>query len=68
MRRFEGSLARKLDFGEITVTGVQAGNLRGWLRLAAARRADHLNPEKYRLLDHRRRQAQIRARRALDLR
>lgn len=67
MPRFDGSLARTLDFGETTTTAgpVYAGGRAG-LRLALPggilRGAD-----KYKVLDGRRRQAQIKARRALDL-
>ena len=65
MTGFEGTLARKLDFGElpaqVTATGGRAG-----LRLAPGR-SGLAGPEKYRVLDLRRRRAQIRARRLLDL-
>jgi hypothetical protein len=67
MSRFDGSLARTLDFGETTTTAepVCAGGRAG-LRLALPggilRGAD-----KYKVLERRRRQAQIKARRVLDL-
>jgi hypothetical protein len=64
MSRVDGSLARKLDFGEMTTTAFQhgcgplrlalsSGGLRGW--------------DKYKVLEDRRHQAQIKARRLLDL-
>ena len=67
MSGFEGSLALKLDFGDsparVTSTG---GRGRAGLRLAGG--ADRLTgPDKYRVLDARRRRAQIRARHLLDL-
>ena len=67
MSGFEGSLALKLDFGDsparVTSTG---GRGRAGLRLAAG--ADQLiGPDKYRVLDTRRRRAQIRARHLLNL-
>jgi hypothetical protein len=59
MRR--NAVALRLDFGEITAWGVRRG-----LRLATP--AGPLRgPEKYRLLDLKRRRAQIRARRVLEL-
>lgn len=63
MARFDDATARQLDFGE---TGVPVG-------LAALTRSLRLasrglrGPDKYRLLEHRRRQAQIRARRTVVL-
>jgi hypothetical protein len=67
MSGFEGSLALKLDFGDspakVTSTG---GRGRAGLRLADG--TDQLaGPDKYRVLDARRRRAQIRARHLLDL-
>ncbi len=66
MSRFDGSLARSLDFGEVTTPRPVVNGGRSGLRLALAggilRGAD-----KYKVLERRRRQAQIRARRALDL-
>lgn len=65
MPRFDGSLALKLDFGEMTTTTMPATARRG-LRLAPPSR-ESARPETYRELEHRRRQAQIKARRLLDL-
>ena len=56
----DGSLARTLDFGAKTTRGEQPG-----LRLAPSSRV-LLGPDKYKVLEHRRRQAQIRARRMLE--
>ena len=64
MSRFDGSAARKLDFGEMTTTAAQPG--RGGLRLARPSGALR-GPDKYKVLEHRRRRAQIKARRLLDL-
>ena len=65
MSGFEGSLALKLDFGELP-TRVTRTRGRAGLRLAAG--TDQLaGPEKYRVLELRRRRAQIRARHLLDL-
>ncbi len=66
MPRFDGSLAVKLDFGEMTTTTMTAATGRRGLRLAAASR-ESSGPDKYWELAHRRRQAQIKARRQLDL-
>jgi hypothetical protein len=66
MSGFDGSLALKLDFGGFTtqVTST-AGRHRADLRLA--RNPGRLTgPDKYKVLDRRRRQAQIKARRLLD--
>ena len=58
----DGSLARKLDFGEKGITvGPQSR-----LRLAPASRALR-GPDKYKVLERRRRAAQIKARHVLDL-
>ena len=71
MRRFSGSGARQLDFSEITTSTFPpafppARPLKASLKLA--RPADELRgPDKYRVLEHRRRQAQMKARRLLDL-
>jgi hypothetical protein len=67
MARFDGSLARALDFGETTTTTapVYAGGRAG-LRLAGPGGILR-GPGKYKVLESRRRQAQINARRALDL-
>ena len=78
MPRFDGSLARTLDFGETgtgsqarfwrvgtTTTTVYAG-ARAGLRLASPGGLLR-GPDKYKVLEHRRRQAQIAARRVVDL-
>ncbi len=67
MQGFDGALALKLDFGELvtTVTGT-GGRGRGGLRLAPGS-GRLTGPDKYGVLEHRRRQAQIRARRLLDI-
>jgi hypothetical protein len=67
MSGFEGSLALKLDFGELPARVTSTGSRgRAGLRLASG--TEQLNgPDKYRVLDIRRRRAQIRARRLLDL-
>jgi hypothetical protein len=66
MVRIEGSLARRFDFGELTTTAGCVRQVKAELRLAGGR--DPLRgPDKYKVLDHQRRQAQIKARRALDL-
>lgn len=71
MSRFDGSLASTMDFdfGEMTTNHRQVRGLtslrapeRAWRRLALLR-----GPDKYKVLDQRRRAAQIRARHALDL-
>jgi hypothetical protein len=66
MRGFEGSLALELDFGEYPAVVTSTGRGQGGLRLA--RTTGRLTgPDKYQVLEHRRRQAQIRARHLLDL-
>ena len=69
MLRFDGSLARSLDFDNITTDGplvrpgrptASAARLRLHLELAPG-------PDKYKALEKRRRFAQIKARHALDL-
>ncbi len=64
MSRFNDSLARKLDFG--AESGPQRAGGRAGLRLALAG-GPLRGPDKYKVLEHRRRQAQIRARRLLEL-
>jgi hypothetical protein len=61
MYRVDGSLARKLEVGETAtdVPAVRPGSLR---RLALLR-----GPDKYKVLERRRRAAQIKARHLLDL-
>jgi hypothetical protein len=67
MSGFEGSLARKLDFGELPAAVTSTGGRgRGRLRLAPAP-GKLSGPDKYRVLDERRRRAQIAARRLLEL-
>jgi len=61
MVRTRSALAVRLDFGEVPGHGSRRG-----LRLAAATGVVR-GPEKYRLLDLKRRRAQIRARRLLGL-
>ena len=60
MHGMDGTLARKLDFGDVGLEPARAG-----LRLARPSRL--AGPDKYKVLDSRRRHAQIRARRLLDL-
>jgi hypothetical protein len=74
MTRFDGSTALKLDFGGVTTTSAVGGRGRGGLRLAprlarfSARSGQALRgPDKYKILEHRRRQAQIKARHLLEL-
>ena len=66
MARMDDSLARTLDFGDTGPNNPTHPGSRAGLRLAAAggllRHAD-----KYKVLEKRRRQAQIRARHALGL-
>lgn len=75
MTRFEGSAALKLDFGGatgmagisgMTTTGTTVGRGRGGLRLASPG-GELRGPDKYKILEHRRRQAQIKARHLLEL-
>lgn len=67
MSRVDGSLARSLDFGgnggSRAVSTASSG--RAGLRIARATRLS--GPDKYKVLDARRRRAQIKARRLLDL-
>ena len=70
MERFDGSLARTLDFGETTghrrIVGrsgaAPASSSRPTRRLGLLR-----GPDKYKVLERRRRAAQMKARHALDL-
>ena len=66
MARFDGSLARTLDFGDITPAAPVVAGARAGLRLASPGGLLR-GPDKYRILEKRRRQAQIKARRALSL-
>lgn len=64
---FDGALALKLDFGERATLVTGTGRGRAALRLApAAVPARLTGPDKYRVLNERRRRAQISARRLLD--
>lgn len=79
MSRFDGSLARRLDFGEAPTAAIPMGSRRRIRSLASVARANRgpmLSPgrlellrgaDKYKVLDRRRRAAQIRARHAMDL-
>ncbi len=67
MTGFEGSLALKLAFGDVpTRVTSTSGRGRAALRLASSGMALS-GPDKYRVLDLRRRRAQIRARHLLEL-
>jgi hypothetical protein len=71
MPRFRGSEARQLDFSEIMTSTFPpafppARPLKASLKLAR-RPGEFRGPDKYRMLEHRRRQAQMKARRLLDL-
>ena len=67
MPSFDGSLARQFDFGDITTsTFPPARPLKASLRLTT-RASGVQGPDKYKVLEHRRRQAQIKARRLLEL-
>jgi len=62
MTRFDGAAALTLDFGG---AGAMSSRAPG-LRLAAAT-GGLRGPDKYKILEHRRRQAQIKARHLLEL-
>jgi hypothetical protein len=65
--RFDGALALQLDFGDLTTTTFPpARPLKARLR-PAVRQEGVRGPDKYKTLEHRRRQAQITARKALGL-
>lgn len=64
--RTDGAAAMKLDFGGVTTTSSAVTGGRSGLRLAAAS-GTLRGPDKYKMLDHRRRQAQIKARRLLEM-
>jgi hypothetical protein len=66
MTRFDGTLARQLDFDSITTTTFRSPRV-AKASLKPVRAAGHRGPDKYRELEHRRRQAQIQARRLLGL-
>ena len=61
MYRVDGSLARQLEFGE-TSTAAPVAQPRSLRRLGLL-----CGPDKYKVLERRRRAAQIKARRILDL-
>ena len=63
MTQFDGSTALTLDFGGVT-TSTTGG--RNGLRLAVPT-GGLRGPDKYKVLEHRRRQAQIKARHLLQL-
>ena len=65
MARSEGSAALKLDFGGVTTTTPVFRGGRGGLRLAVS--GTSRGPEKYKELERRRHQAQIKARHLLSL-
>ena len=73
MSPFDGSLARTLDFGDTTtsqrpVRGLGSRRTAPGERGPSRRRLGLLRgPDKYTVLDRRRRAAQIRARHAMDL-
>lgn len=79
MSRFDGSLARTLDFGEAASSTAPASSgrrIHGLASLRPGARVRLLTPrspafssgaDKYTVLDRRRRAAQITARRAMDL-
>ena len=65
MSRFDGTLARNLDFGDWPTTVTSTGG-RGNAGLRLAPAPGRLaGPHKYRILERRRRQAQIKARHLL---
>jgi hypothetical protein len=66
MAAVEGALARKLDFGELAAKVTSTGGGRAGLRLAPSL-GGLSGPDKYRVLEQRRRQAQISARHLLDM-
>jgi hypothetical protein len=66
MVRIDGSLARHLDDGDIAITFRFARPPKAELRLAEPA-AEPRGRDKYAVLAHRRRRAQIAARRILDL-
>jgi len=66
MTRFEGSAARTLDFGDSPTNAPIHSGARAGLRLALPGGLLR-GPDKYKMLEKRRRQAQIKARHALEL-
>ncbi len=68
MSHIDGALARNLDFDfdDVAMALAEGAALKPRLRLSP--RSERLHgPDKYKVLDHRRHQAQIKARRLLDL-
>ena len=66
MARFEGSLARTLDLGDVLTPAPVCSGARSGLRLASP--GGLLGSgDKYKVLEKRRRQAQIKARHMLNL-
>jgi hypothetical protein len=65
MTRTHGSAALRLDFGDMTATRSGNRNRRAVLRLTSS--GALRGPDKYKVLEHQRRQAQIRARHLLQL-
>lgn len=68
MAQFDGSLACQLDFGATPPTPSESPGASGRAGLRLALPSGVLRgPDKYQVLEHRRRQAQIKARRLLEL-
>lgn len=67
MVRSNGSTALKLDFAGMTTTTVSASDPRRTGLHLVSPAPGPRGADKYRLLDHRRHQAQMKARRLLDL-
>lgn len=67
MSRVEGSLARSLDFGGSGGSQAASTGSGGRTGLRIARATRLAGPDKYKVLDARRRRAQIKARHLLDL-
>ena len=73
MSRFDGSLARALDFGETAISQRPVRGLASLRTTAGVHGASRSRlgllrgPDKFTVLDRRRRAAQIKARHALDL-
>ena len=67
MARNDSAVARQLDFGDEGARPAASvgGDVRRGLRLAVPS-AVLRGPDKYKVLEHRRRQAQIKARKAID--
>ena len=67
MPRIDGSLARQFDFGDLTTSTFSSAAAAQGPVEAGGRPEGVRGPDKYKVLEHRRRQAQIKARRLLDL-